>query len=459
MTNILKLKQFVLLSGDILLVLSSLPITLIIAFGEELNRDTLKHHFLPFSLIYAFLLVVFYINGLYEIRSFTHSSAMLAKLVISHTAAFVFGIIIFYFSLNPQITPKTNLVISMLSSLVLVGLWRLFFQRFLTKYFRINIAVAGVNEHTLELINVINSKPYVGYKLKAVVKTNTLSEIPIFENYNEIKTFYIGKDLASKLISENISTVITSENPHLNPFIAKAFYECIPYRIRFLDLADTYEVLTGRIPISYITQAWFLENINEQQKRLYTNLKRVIDIASALIILVLTFWLWPLIALLIKFDTNGPVFYTQERVGYNKRIFKLIKFRSMIESAEINGPIWAQKNDPRVTRVGKYLRRTHLDELPQMLNVLMSDISLVGPRPERIEFVKELETEVPHYNVRHIIKPGFTGWAQVNYRYARTPEDTYEKFQYDLYYLKNRSLILDISIILKTISLFFKNEK
>jgi len=260
------------------------------------------------------------------------------------------------------------------------------------------------------------------------------------------------------LLKTNIDTVITAENPHLNPAIAKAFYECIPYKIRFLDLAQSYELLTGRIPISYVNQTWFLENINEHQKKIYDNLKRVVDVVAASILLTLSLPLWPLIALAIKWESAGPVFYKQERVGKDKKLFGLLKFRSMIQSAEIGTAVWAEAKDKRVTKVGAFLRRMHLDEAPQMINIIKGDIGLVGPRPERIEFVQELEKQIPHYNIRHITKPGFTGWAQINFRYARTPMDTYEKFQYDLYYLKNRSLLLDFAILLKTFNLFFRKN-
>lgn len=215
-------------------------------------------------------------------------------------------------------------------------------------------------------------------------------------------------------------------------------------------------MLTGRIPISYINQIWFLENINEQQKILYDKLKDIFDFIAALAILIVSLPLWLIIAFLIKWESAGPVFYIQERVGKNKRLFRLIKFRSMVQSAEKNGAVWAAESDPRVTKIGSFLRKTHLDEVPQMLNIIQGDISLAGPRPERTEFVRDLEKKIPHYNIRHIIKPGFTGWAQVNFRYARTPMDTYTKFQYDLYYLKNRSIVLDVAILLKTLNLFFK---
>jgi exopolysaccharide biosynthesis polyprenyl glycosylphosphotransferase len=320
---------------------------------------------------------------------------------------------------------------------------------------QINVAIAGVNEYAKELADVMATKPYMGYKLAALVSTDPMLQDNIFDN---IKIYFADKDLVKNLRASSIDTVITAENPHLNPTIAQAFYECIPYKIRFLDLAQSYELLTGRIPLSYINQTWFLENINEHQKKVYDSLKRVVDIAAAFAILCLSLPIWPLIAFAIKWDSAGPVFYRQERVGRDKKLFGLIKFRSMIRHAESGTPVWAQEKDKRVTKVGALLRPTHLDELPQMINIIKGDISLVGPRPERIEFVRELEKQIPHYNIRHIIKPGFTGWAQINFRYARTPMDTYEKFQYDLYYLKNRSLILDLSILLKTINLFLRRN-
>ena len=183
------------------------------------------------------------------------------------------------------------------------------------------------------------------------------------------------------------------------------------------------------------------------------------DIILALALLIATLPLWPIIALFIKVEDGGPIFYRQERIRKDGKPFFLIKFRSMNQEAEAKtGAIWAKEKDPRITRVGKFLRRVHLDELPQMLNILKGEISLVGPRPERPEFISQLEKEIPHYRMRHLIKPGFTGWAQLKFRYGRSVMDAREKFQYDLYYLKNRSLFLDLGILLKTFQLFFKKE-
>lgn len=186
--------------------------------------------------------------------------------------------------------------------------------------------------------------------------------------------------------------------------------------------------------------------------------KRVIDLVIAAFILLLSLPLWPVIALAIKANSRGPIFYTQKRVGKNEMIFSLIKFRSMIDNAEKLGPKWAEENDNRITSVGKLLRRLHLDELPQLLNVIKGEMSLVGPRPERPQFVAELKRAIPDFGLRHRIKPGITGWAQVNFPYAASLEDSRQKFKYDLYYLENRRLLLDINILWKTIGKLIKGE-
>jgi len=160
--------------------------------------------------------------------------------------------------------------------------------------------------------------------------------------------------------------------------------------------------------------------------------------------------------LIIKIDSRGPVFYKQKRIGQDGRIFTVIKFRTMIEEAEKDGAQWANHEDHRITRVGRFLRKTRLDELPQLWNIFVDQMSFIGPRPERIEFVKQLEKQIPYYQMRHIIKPGLTGWAQVNFRYGASVKDSIEKLQYELYYIKHRSFILDLSIILKTIKIVLK---
>ena len=315
--------------------------------------------------------------------------------------------------------------------------WRLSFYSLFSSHFLTKVAILGREKEVEDLKREILENSSLGYKL-----------VPINPQ----------KEMVEQIKKDGIETVIFSSEYEEDSEFLTTFYSCLPLGINFLDLATAYEEILEKIPLSQVSKIWFLENLKEGKKKIYDKFKRIFDITLAFLILTLTLPFWPLIALAIKIEDRGPVFYRQERVGKNKKIFKLIKFRSMIPEAEKEGPKWAEAEDKRITKVGKFLRRFHLDEIPQMINVLKGDISLVGPRPERPEFVEKLEKEIPYYNLRHIIKPGFTGWAQIKFRYARSVMDSFEKFQYDLYYIKNRNLFLDLKILLKTFQLFFKKE-
>jgi exopolysaccharide biosynthesis polyprenyl glycosylphosphotransferase len=181
------------------------------------------------------------------------------------------------------------------------------------------------------------------------------------------------------------------------------------------------------------------------------NLKNIMDKTMAIIGFLITIPLMILTAICIKMESEGPVIYSQSRVGLDERPFILHKFRSMYLNAETNGAVWAKENDPRITRVGKIIRFLRIDELPQLWNVLKGEMSFVGPRPERLEFVRNLEKEIPYYMLRHNVKPGITGWAQVNYNYGASIKDALEKLQFDLYYVKNRGFLLDVYIMVRTL--------
>jgi sugar transferase (PEP-CTERM system associated) len=222
--------------------------------------------------------------------------------------------------------------------------------------------------------------------------------------------------------------------------------------VTFDHLASVYEQYTGKIAIDNLRPSWLIFSEGFRKSRLQDGLKRAIDALSAVIGLILALPIMLLVAVAVKTTSRGPVFYHQSRVGQRGRVFVVHKFRSMREDAEKGtGAVWATKQDNRVTRVGRFLRLTRLDELPQLWNVLRGDMSLVGPRPERPEFVSSLTKEIPFYGQRHTIRPGLTGWAQVRYTYGASVEDALEKLQYDLFYIKNRSLALDLFVIAKTV--------
>lgn len=224
------------------------------------------------------------------------------------------------------------------------------------------------------------------------------------------------------------------------------------YNIPVHEMASLYSDLTYKVPVHHIKNQWILPHFSNPISIFHSivdmGINYFIGIFGSLFLLIPCY---PLIALLIKLDSCGPVLYKQERVGFLERSFVLFKFRTMNQDSERNGAQWATENDSRITRVGKVLRKLRIDELPQFLNVLCGDMVLIGPRPERPEFVKNLSAVIPFYNYRHLVKPGITGWAQVNYKYGNTIEDALEKLQYDLYWIKNRSLKLACKIILKSV--------
>ena len=433
-----KFRQILLIIGDIFLLYFSLLIALFFGFWGGFTWEVFLNHLLPFSILYFVWLIIFYIFGFYDLTFFKTPFIFYARILTGLGFVLALGITFFYLIPFFGITPKTNLLLNVLIFGVLILGWRKFFYSLFSSYFQSKVAIIGKSPQSEELAIAIQKNPHLGYKLTAF--------------------FDPEKDISEQIQEKKIDTLILAENLLPGSLLARNLYQCLPLKLNFMDLAEAYEIICEKIPISFVSQIWFLENLREREKGFYDKLKRIIDVALSSLLLFCTSPLWPFIAIAIKLEDRGPIFYSQERVGKDRKIFKLIKFRSMILGAEKEGPKWAEIEDERMTKVGRILRRTHLDELPQMLNVLKEDISLVGPRPERPEFVAQLEKEVPYYHIRHLIKPGFTGWAQIKFRYGRSVMDGFEKFQYDLYYLKNRSLILDIRILLKTFDLFFKKE-
>jgi len=223
--------------------------------------------------------------------------------------------------------------------------------------------------------------------------------------------------------------------------------------VTFDHLASVYESYTGKIAVENLRPSWLIFSSGFKKSALLSGSKRLLDLFAASAGLVIAAPIMALVALAIRLSSPGAVFYHQQRVGQHGRIFTVHKFRSMREDAELaTGPIWAAKHgDPRVTSIGRFLRRSRIDELPQLWNVLKGDMSFVGPRPERPEFVADLTRQIPFYGQRHVVRPGVTGWAQVRYTYGASVEDALQKLQYDLFYIKNLSLALDLFIILDTV--------
>ncbi len=244
------------------------------------------------------------------------------------------------------------------------------------------------------------------------------------------------------------------------PWLIRKTLEARLQGIEILEAPSVYERVAERIPVEHIEDQWLLfsEGFELLHKQCIQRIKRAVDLVVSAILLILSLPVSLVIAAAIYLESPGPVFYQQERVGKGCRVFRVFKFRSMSLNAESNGAQWAQKKDPRVTRVGRWIRMFRIDELPQIWNVFKGEMSLVGPRPERPQFVKELEAQIPYYNVRHTVPPGITGWAHVKYPYGATVEDAKRKLEYDLYYIKNMSVLLDLKILLRTVGVVLLGE-
>ncbi len=256
--------------------------------------------------------------------------------------------------------------------------------------------------------------------------------------------------LASSLAVDEIVVALTERRSGSMPL--RQLLDCKVSGTKVYDLNTHFEKTLGQIRIDYLSASWLIFGDGFNQGALRTGVKRVFDIVCASLLCLLAAPVMVVTAVLVKLESPGPVLYRQERVGQNGRTFSIAKFRSMRADAERDGkPVWAQANDNRVTRVGQVIRRLRIDELPQLFNVLRGDMSLVGPRPERPYFVEQLTQEIPFYALRHSVKPGVTGWAQVRYPYGATVEDSQEKLQFDLYYVKNHTLFLDLVVLMETV--------
>ncbi|MFA6215549.1 MAG: sugar transferase [Patescibacteria group bacterium] len=445
-------KKYLLLIGDIFILYFSLWITLLIRYQNEYNNSLWNQHLLPFTIVFGFWLIVFFIDDLYELNYIQGKAGILSRLLRSIAIGLVFAIIFFYLGQNRIFTirPQTVLLINAAIAGVLIYLWHLFFGA-ITKLSRIanGLMIVGFNNLTEEIIDRIVNKPQLGFQLKIIIaEPQTL--IP--DKFKNIAHFNHFDDLKNVCLDNKINTIVSTVHPRENPVLAKSLFACLPLKVSFFDVASFYEKIIGKIPVTTIEQIWFLENLAESDKKLYEVFKRAFDIIFSLVLFLISLPFIPFIALAIKLDSKGPVFFKQQRSGKEGKPFMAVKFRTMFQDAEANGPQWAAKNDSRVTRLGKIMRKTRIDEIPQLLNVLRGEMSLIGPRPERPEFVEQLQTQIPFYKERLLVKPGLTGWAQVfGPAYGGSKEGSLEKLQYDLFYIKNRSLALDLSILLKTI--------
>jgi sugar transferase (PEP-CTERM system associated) len=339
-------------------------------------------------------------------------------------------------------------------SLIFCSAFLLVWHALLRAYFTFRrpatgVLILGTGGIACKLAKEVLQHPEFGLGVKGFVGDNPELVGKSIINLTVLGTY---QDLPKIVSEQHVDRVVVAVQDRRRTLPIEALLNLKLQGITIEDDISFYERVSGKISIENLKPEWMIFNPGFNRHEHQMLLKQILSVAVALFLFILTLPILPLIMLLIKLDSPGPIFHRQKRVGQDGRVFTLWKFRSMRKDAEgDNGAVWAAVDDPRVTRVGKYLRRLRLDEFPQLLNIIHGDMTLVGPRPERPEFVAKLQEEIPFYSLRHTVKPGVTGWAQINYDYANTIEHSIEKLQYDLFYIKNMSWVLDVLIILETI--------
>ena len=451
-------RRILLLNGDIMAELLALLLSLYIwgnqaeflGFSVRFILERVPTWFLFLPLVWLFLMI-----ELYDIRKASSWTHTLQSVATAALIASIFYLVI-YFTSPPESLPRIGVAAFILSSVVFTLLWRLFYIRVLTSaqfLRRVLLVGGGVSGRILlESFNQIEHKPYL---IIGIIDDDPAKMDMEIEGYQVIGT---GKDLFEIVQRLRISDIIVAITGAINGETFQAILDVQELGVEITRMPVAYENLNHQVPIRILEADWILRSFVDDTgvSGAYPVIKRLMDLAGGFLgVLIFLFLLLP-VAFLIIMDDGFPIFYRQERLGKSAKPYKIIKFRTMVKNAELDGKAqWASEGDERITRVGSFLRKTHIDEFPQFINVLKGEMSLVGPRSERPSLINKLQKEVPFYRARLLVKPGVTGWAQINYGYPETVDETIDKLEYDLYYIKNRTVLLDIRIILGTPATIF----
>jgi exopolysaccharide biosynthesis polyprenyl glycosylphosphotransferase len=413
--------------------------------GAYWGEDFRAHHQTELVIHGAVFLVAGILFETYDPRRPYASFVELRRLLGGYVLASLAELLIVYF--RPE--PPLGRGIFALNIGVFVGIataGRFVYSLFGTDFFKQQAIVVTSGDVAAPLLGELKRAAAAVYRIQGYVAPARDMSAP-----NTAPWLGDGSDLTELLEQRNIDTVIVSSSMECWNRYLHALIRARNRGVEIVDLATVCERFLNRIPCDQITELWLLWGLMGRSSLYVTRLKRIVDLALASTLLILLSPLLLAVWLAIRITSPGPVLYRQERIGLHNRPFTVVKFRSMMQGAEDeSGPVWASEQDPRVTPIGRWLRRWRLDELPQLWNVIKGDMSLVGPRPERSVFVNEFLTAVPMYNQRHGLRPGITGWGQIHYDYAASREQTREKLEYDLFYVKNASFLLDLAILLRT---------
>ena len=415
---------------------------------EECQR-LLGPVYLKASLVSTVVLVSLGAMGLYQFHQRLYFSEAVVRLLVGLVFACLALAILFY-AYPPLMITRDIASVAIGYALVLLLIARFYFVRTVDEHiFRRATLVYGAGERAASIASIRRKADRRGFKV--IARVAAMGDT-IIEKKDVLLTN--GKSITDIAVEKGADEIVVAMDDRRGNLPVK---ELLDARLKGIDVIDLLEFLereTGKIRVDLVSPGWLIFSPGFRRSKMRKFAKRALDVVVCGALLLVSWPVMLLVALAVKLEggMSAPVFYRQCRVGQGNVDFNVLKFRSMREDAEKDGKaVWATKDDDRVTRIGKFLRTTRLDELPQVFNVLRGQMSIVGPRPERPEFVRELQENIPYYSERHVVKPGVTGWAQLKYAYGASEEDAIEKLQYDLYYIKNQSILLDIMIILQTV--------
>ncbi len=437
-------EPIILFAGDLVAFSVALWLALALRYGAAPSSELLLQHIPPFAVLFALWTLVFFIAGLYEKHMLVFNGKLPSLILNTQVMNSLIAVVFFYLIPLFGIAPKTILLLYLIVSFALIVFWRIALAPHLGLRVPERAILIGSGPEMHELKKEVNLSGRYNLSFSSSVDLEKLHGISF------------QQEVVEKIESEGVTSVVIDLRHERVETILPALYNLIFSDVRFLDMYKVYEDVFDRVPLSFVKYNWFLENISFAPHTIYDILKRSMDIIIASVLGALSLVAYPFVYIAIKLDDGGPVFIMQDRIGKGNRIMKLIKFRSMTKNESGS---WPTDGEGKITRVGKFLRKTRIDELPQLWNVLKGDLSLIGPRPDIIGLGEKLAKEIPYYTVRNLIKPGLSGWAQIKQDLPpHSVEETKLRLSYDLYYIKNRSFILDLIIALKTIKVLLSRK-
>jgi sugar transferase (PEP-CTERM system associated) len=447
------IRKAIFILGEGALIFCAVTLASFFLIGRDIGVvELIQFEWMKILLIAAVAQVSLYFNDLYEVQPVGNMLELGTRLIQSiGMTSIVLGIL--YFLWPEAMIGQWIFFISLLIVILFLVSWRfLYAYAVWKKLFTEKTLIVGAGDLAGDLLKEIRTRRDISYDVKLVIGQENQHYSPnLFEG---VPTRYGFDKLCDLAEAEQVSSIIVALDQKRGIMPYRELLNCKVRGFSIIDGESFYERITGKLLVEKINPSWLIFSDGFVKSPTAKLIKRLAGFVLSSIMLVLLSPLILAVSMVIKLESKGPVLFSQERVGEDGEIFTVYKFRSMRADAEaVTGPVWAEEDDPRVTKVGRIIRKLRIDELPQLWNVLKGDMSFVGPRPERPFFVEKLKKTIPYYNERFAVKPGVTGWAQVKYPYGATEKDALEKLKYDLYYIKNMSLIMDLMVILHTVKI------